>query len=215
MKIQLNRQLANTVFLLVLLAFTVLIQGCMSQANGSVDKIATKKTLAIPVEAATVAQSDVAAFYSGTATLEADEQATVVSQITGVVLDIKAEEGDYVEAGQILVRVETDRYALQVERANAALKRLEMDFQRKKELYVKKLVSAEDFERSPQNMQHRRPESTSPGSILNTPIFAHPSPVLSLNAWFVPGTWWNCTSRYTALPAMIPCWPCCMFRNVN
>ena len=147
MKIQLNRKLANTVLLLVLLTFTVLIQGCMSQANGSVDKIATEKTLAIPVEAATVAQSDVAAFYSGTATLEADEQATVVSQITGVVLDIKAEEGDYVEAGQILVRVETDRYALQVERANAALKRLEMDFQRKKELYVKKLVSAEDFER--------------------------------------------------------------------
>jgi len=147
MKIQLNRKLANTVLLLVLLTFAVLIQGCMSQANGSVDKIATEKTLAIPVEAATVAQSDVAAFYSGTATLEADVQATVVSQITGVVLDIKAEEGDYVEAGQILVRVETDRYALQVERANAALKRLEMDFQRKKELYVKKLVSAEDFER--------------------------------------------------------------------
>jgi len=147
MKIQLNRQLANTGLLLVLLACTVLIQACMSQANGSVDEIATEEALAIPVEAATVAQSDVAAFYSGTATLEADEQATVVSQITGVVLDIMAEEGDYVEAGQILARVETDRYALQVERANAALKRLEMDFQRKKELYVKKLVSAEDFER--------------------------------------------------------------------
>jgi membrane fusion protein (multidrug efflux system) len=147
MKIQLNRQLANTGLLLVLLAFTVLIQACMSQANGSIDKIATEEALAIPVEAATVAQSDVAAFYSGTATLEADEQATVVSQITGVVLDIMAEEGDYVEAGQILARVETDRYALQVERANAALKRLEMDLQRKKELYVKKLVSAEDFER--------------------------------------------------------------------
>ena len=147
MKIQLNRQWATTGLLLVLLAFAVLIQGCMSQANGSVDEIATEETRAIPVEAATVSQSDVAAFYSGTATLEADEQATVVSQITGVVLDIKAEEGDFVEAGQILARVETDRYALQVERANAALKRLEMDYQRKKELYGKKLVSAEDFER--------------------------------------------------------------------
>lgn len=147
MKIQRNRQMAKTGLLLVLLAVTVLIQGCMSQANGSVDEIAAEEALAIPVEAATVAQSDVAAFYSGTATLEADEQATVVSQITGVVLDIEAEEGDFVEAGQILARVETDRYALQVERANAALKRLDMDYQRKKELYGKKLVSAEDFER--------------------------------------------------------------------
>jgi membrane fusion protein (multidrug efflux system) len=147
MKIQRNRQMAKTGLLLVLLAVTVLIQGCMSQANGSVDKMAAEEALAIPVEAATVSQSDVAAFYSGTATLEADEQATVVSQITGVVLDIKAEEGDFVEAGQILAQVETDRYALQVERANAALKRLDMDYQRKKELYGKKLVSAEDFER--------------------------------------------------------------------
>ncbi len=148
MKIQLNRTLANTGLLLLLLAFTLLIQGC-SQANGNVDETDTdtEEVLAIPVEAATVAQSDVAAFYSGTATLEADEQAIVVSQITGVVLDIRAEEGDYVEAGQILARVETDRYTLQVERANAALKRLEMDYQRKKELYGKKLVSAEDFER--------------------------------------------------------------------
>jgi len=147
MKIQLNRQWANTGLFLLVLAFTVLIQGCLSQANGSGDENASEEVLAIPVEAVTVTQSDVAAFYSGTATLEADQQATVVSQITGVVLDILAEEGDFVEAGQILARVETDRYALQVERANAGLKRLEMDFQRKKELYLKKLVSAEAFER--------------------------------------------------------------------
>lgn len=147
MHIQLLRQLANTGLFVLLLAFMLLIQGCMDRANGSEEEAAAAEILAIPVEAATVTQSDVAAFYSGTATLEADEQATVVSQITGVVLDIKVEEGDYVEAGQILARVETDRYALQVEQANAALKRLEMDFQRKKELYVKKLVSAEDFER--------------------------------------------------------------------
>jgi len=147
MNIQLKRQWANSGLLLLLIALTVLMQGCMSQANGNGDESDAEEVLAIPVEAATVGQSDVAAFYSGTATLEADEQATVVSQITGVVLKIKAEEGDYVEAGQVLAQVETDRYTLQVEQANAALKRLEMDFQRKKKLYGKKLVSAEDYER--------------------------------------------------------------------
>ncbi len=147
MNIQLKRQWANSGLLLFLIAVTVLMQGCMSQANSNGDASDAEEVLAIPVEAATVAQSDVAAYYSGTATLEADEQATVVSQITGVVLNIKAEEGDYVEAGQVLAQVETDRYTLQVEQANAALKRLEMDYQRKKELYGKKLVSAEDYER--------------------------------------------------------------------
>jgi len=147
MKTRLNRQWANAGLLLILLGLTLLMQGCMNDASGSEEGEAAEEVLAIPVEAATVAHSDVAAFYTGTATLEADEQATVVSQITGVVLEILVEEGDFVKAGQVLARVESDRYALGVERANADLKRLETDFQRKQELFDKQLVSAEDYER--------------------------------------------------------------------
>lgn len=134
------------------------MQGCMNQANG--DDVANgqsgEEDLAIPVEAATVVNENVAAVYSGTATLEADEQATVVSQITGVVLDIHAEEGDFVEAGQVLASVETDRYRLQVEQAEAALRRLETDFQRKKELFERELVSADDFERVSAELQAQK-----------------------------------------------------------
>ena len=129
------------------LLLSVFVHGCMDQANSSIDKEAKDEVVAIPVEVATTASGDVAAFYSGTTTLESDLQATVVSQITGVVLEINAEEGDFVEAGKVLARVETDRYELEVERNNAALKRLETEYQRKKELFDKKLVSAEDFER--------------------------------------------------------------------
>jgi membrane fusion protein (multidrug efflux system) len=134
------------------------MQGCMNQANGDDigDSQQGEEDLAIPVEAATVVNEDVAAVYSGTATLEADEQATVVSQITGVVLDIHAEEGDFVEAGQVLARVETDRYRLRVEQDEAALKRLETDFQRKKELFERELVSADDFERVSAEMQAQK-----------------------------------------------------------
>ena len=136
-------------------ALMLLMQGCMDQAVGS-QQDEEKADPAIPVEAAEVSSGDVAAFYSGTATLEADEQATVVSQITGVVLEINAEEGDFVEAGQVLARVETDRYRLQVEKANAALKRLQTDYQRKKELFDKELVSADDFERVSAELQAQK-----------------------------------------------------------
>lgn len=142
--------------LLVLAA--LLSQGCMDQAVGNdaaKDKAAAQEP-AIPVEAATVASGDVAAYYSGTATLEADDQATVVSQITGVVLETAVEEGDYVEAGQVLARVETDRYRLEVEMAGAALKRLETDHQRKQELFDRALVSADDFERVSAELQAQR-----------------------------------------------------------
>lgn len=135
------------------LAVTVMLalQGCMDQANGSdgADKAAAEEkeeVAAIPVEAATISLGDVAAFYSGTATLEAEQRAEVVSEITGVVLEVVAEEGDFVEAGDVLARVETERYRLEADRANAALKRLKTDFQRKQELFRKELVSAEVFE---------------------------------------------------------------------
>ena len=151
MKLRINkpvisRELLLTTSLLFVLLIMLLLQGCMSQAVGSEDGEEVVEDPAIPVEAATVSKGDMAAYYSGTATLEADDQAVVVSQITGVVLEINAEEGDYVEAGQVLARVETDRYRLAVEKANATLNRLETDYERKKELFEKKLVSAEDFE---------------------------------------------------------------------
>jgi membrane fusion protein (multidrug efflux system) len=148
MNLRVKKQVTSKQLLLsVLLLLVLLLQGCMSQANGSQESEEEADTPAIPVEAATVSSGDMAAFYTGTTTLEADQQAVVVSQITGVVLEIKAEEGDYVEAGQVLALVETDRYRLAVEKANATLKRLETDYQRKKELFEKNLVSAEDYER--------------------------------------------------------------------
>lgn len=125
----------------------LLLQGCMDPANGSADKQDKEELVTIPVEVTTVVNGDIAAFYSGTTTIESDEQATVVSQITGVVLEIHAEEGDFVQAGKVLAKVETDRYELELERSNATLKQLEMDYQRKQELFDKKLVSADDFER--------------------------------------------------------------------
>jgi membrane fusion protein (multidrug efflux system) len=147
MNFQLVSRSVNTGLFFSLMASIVLLQACMDPVDGAEDEDAEKQTLAIPVEAAEVAISDMAAFYTGTATLEADEQAVVVSQITGVVLKLNAEEADYVEAGQVLASVETDRYTLEVERTNATLKRLQTDFQRKEELFAKKLVSTEDFER--------------------------------------------------------------------
>ena len=147
MKFLLRRRYGSAGLIVSMAATLLLLQGCMKPANGEESEDETAADLSIPVEAAMVTNSDVAAFYSGTATLEADKQAVVVSQITGVVLEINAEEADFVEAGQVLAVVETDRYALEVERTNASLKRLQTDYQRKQELFAKQLVSTEDFER--------------------------------------------------------------------
>jgi len=73
-----------------LLAFSMLlVGGCSKPVNGE-ENSEENEAAAIPVEAAKVTTRDMAAFYSGTTTLEADKQALVVSQITGVVLQINA-----------------------------------------------------------------------------------------------------------------------------
>lgn len=156
MKHRIGSRLGTYAGLALLLVTLAGLQGCMDHASGDDQTADSEKDPAIPVEAATVGTGDVAAFYSGTATLEADEQALVVSQITGVVLQISAEEGDFVKAGQVLARVETDRYRLEVAKAEAALKRLETDYQRKKELYDKELVSADDFEKVGAELQAQK-----------------------------------------------------------
>jgi len=130
------------------MAMVLVLPGC-HEANGTEpgsDGEDEEEQVTIPVEAAKVVLGDIAAFYSGTSTLEADERATIVSQTTGVVLEVAAEEGDFVTAGQVLARLETDRYRLEVQRTEAELNRLETDFERKGELFQRNLISAEDFE---------------------------------------------------------------------
>jgi len=132
-------------FILLLAASSSLVlQGC-NNAKGE-EAAEEDEIVTVPVEAANVEIGSIAAYYSGTATLEADERATIVSQTTGVVLEVLAEEGDYVEAGQVMAHLETDRYSLEVRRAEADLQRLSTDYNRKKELFERDLISAESYE---------------------------------------------------------------------
>ncbi len=89
--------------LLLAVSSAIFLQGC-NVASGEEGDDGDEEIVTVPVEAAEVTLTSIAAYYSGTANLEADERATIVSQTTGVVLEVLAEEGDYVEAGQVMAR---------------------------------------------------------------------------------------------------------------
>lgn len=103
---------------------------------------------AIPVEVALVQRGSVTAFYSSTATLEADREARVVPRLAGNIDAIYVEEGDFVTEGQRLARIDNERYRIEVSRAQATLQRLEQDFNRSREMYSRSLISSEAFERA-------------------------------------------------------------------
>jgi membrane fusion protein, multidrug efflux system len=115
-----------------------------------------KSVQATPVEVEPVQRRSIAASYSGTAALEAPNEAQVVAKTSGVLLKILAEEGDRVRAGQVLARIDPERPRLEVQRTEAVLRKLESEFKRSEELYARKLVAAEAHERLRFDIENQR-----------------------------------------------------------
>lgn len=102
-----------------------------------------RKAEAVPVEVAPAATRRIAASYSGTANLEVPADAQVVAKTSGVLLRVMVEEGDTVQAGQTLAQIDPERARLEVARAEATMRRLQANYERSKELFERKLVSAD------------------------------------------------------------------------
>lgn len=118
-------------------------QGPGGDKNGDEDD---EEATPVPVEIALVETGDVIAEYSGTASLEADQEAEVVAKVGGEVIALEVEEGDMVKAGQVLARLDGDRLRLELERSRANLRKLEQEYQRNVDLYEKGLVSSGAYE---------------------------------------------------------------------
>jgi membrane fusion protein (multidrug efflux system) len=128
-----------------LLALSFLVVGCGSPAQSSPEDEAPT---ALPVEVAAVERGSALASLTGTTTLDAEAEATVVARTDGVVTEVLVEEGQYVRAGQPLVQLDDERLALEVRRAEATLRELEGTFERTRVMYEKQLVSREAFDQA-------------------------------------------------------------------
>lgn len=128
-------------------ALAAMNYSCSSETQ-SKDVSDKDSTAAIPVEMASAQRGSISAYYSTTATLEAEEEAMVVAKVRGIVKEIHVEEGDYVEAGQVMTQLEDELLEIEAQRAKATMDRLYNEYQRNKELFDKKLISAEQFENS-------------------------------------------------------------------
>ena len=126
------------------LAIIMIIQGCAGGDQPENETSDAPRT--IPVEISTVTRGDISAYYSNTATLEAEQEATVVSKVRGIIEELVVEEGDRVQEGQILAKIEDEQYRIEASRAKATLDRLRNEFLRSKELFEKNLISAESFQ---------------------------------------------------------------------
>lgn len=100
----------------------------------------------ILVEVEPVAVGEIASVYSSTGTLLAERQATAKTRIRGRVQRIFVEEGDEVEKGQILARLEDEELVIARDRARATEGNNKIKFERSKSLLERNLVSEEAYQ---------------------------------------------------------------------
>ncbi len=139
---------------LIILAF-LSIYGCRGQAPAN-SKSEKEEDPPIPVEVTEVIKGSVSANYSGTATLEAEGEALVVAKVSGVVKKIFVEEGYSVNAGQVLAKLEDEEFIHRLAQEEAKLEELANEFQRNKELFKNKLISAEAYDRTKYEYQTQK-----------------------------------------------------------
>jgi len=127
--------------------------GDAKAAEGGEEK---KQADAVPVEVAAVERRAVAASYSGTAPLEARAESMVVAKTSGIALDVGVEVGDTVRAGDVLVRLDGARAALEVAKSAAQMRKLESNYARSQQLAAQQLVSANDNEQLRFDLENAR-----------------------------------------------------------
>jgi membrane fusion protein (multidrug efflux system) len=102
-----------------------------------------------------VAVQDVTYEVKALGSLEAQELVQVTAEVEGAVAEVRFHEGDRVSAQTVIARIDPQRYRLELDRAEAALKqaeaertRAEADLERRESLAASQLVAVEELNRS-------------------------------------------------------------------
>ncbi len=151
-----SRRLAPLLLCLVIPG--VLALGACGKGPGKDGKAAeaTKAPEAVPVEVAAVARRPIAASYTGTAPLEARGESQVVAKTSGVALQVYAEEGQFVDAGQVLVKLDSARAQLQAAQSAAQVRKLQANYARALKLAEQSLISANDLDQLKYDLENAR-----------------------------------------------------------
>ena len=100
-----------------------------------------------------------------TGKIEPRNEVNVKPQISGIIAELYKEAGDYVNAGDVIAKVKVipdmsqlSSAEMRVRLAEINLKQAETDFQREENLYNQKLVSADEYDKSKQQLNQAKHE---------------------------------------------------------
>jgi len=120
-----NKSLAVSIATIALVVGT-LASGC-SAGPGTDARSAGRGPIEFPVEVEPIGVRDVEYTVAAVGSVEAFETVQVVSRVPGAVERVRFAEGDSIDAGDVLVEIEPERYRIEVGSASAALARAEAE----------------------------------------------------------------------------------------
>ncbi len=101
-------------------AFVVFAGACKKSGAGSPSAKRAQGRMQFPVDVEKVPVRSLVYTVSAVGSVEAFEKVQVTARVAGAVDRVRFAEGEYAAAGQVLVEIETERYRLAVESAQAA-----------------------------------------------------------------------------------------------
>jgi membrane fusion protein (multidrug efflux system) len=131
-------------------ALGLLLAAC---GNGGQQPDANASQSSVPVEVASATHAPINASYSGTAALEAEHEADVVAKASGVLLKLYVEEGQHVEAGQLLAQIDPSSAANQLAQSQAQLKKAQATYERAAKAIKQQLIPKQEYDGDLYDMQ--------------------------------------------------------------
>ncbi len=102
-----------------------------------------KKEEAVPVEVIELKLGAIESVLNFSANLEAEKQVMVMSQAKRLVTELLVEEGDPVERGTALLRLEDEEQLSAMAKVKRQLEKAEREYERQERLYQQQLISEE------------------------------------------------------------------------
>jgi membrane fusion protein (multidrug efflux system) len=119
---------------------------CAAAPVLAAEQAAREERIAVPVEVSYPERADVYATFAATAHLASEFEANVVAKVAGEVVEILAEEGDTIAAGQVLARLDGERLRLEMLQARASLEQAEREYERNIDLEARGMISRSMFD---------------------------------------------------------------------
>ena len=115
-------------------------------AEDSAEKNKEPEVLPVPVELAKVGNQPISAYYRAASVIEADRLVDLVCRTQGRIQLVSVEEGDMVQAGQVLAELENEREKIQLRKADLTLADKDRELERSRNMLAEEVISRQEFD---------------------------------------------------------------------